>query len=196
MAEVEEPAQTIASTTEDANENEFTVEKILGKRITPDGQLEYYLKWLGYPDSENTWEPVENLDCTELIEEFERKDKLAKEEAEKERKKKKKNEHLERKKAKSSSGGENVNGVRKDSNEEPEVPYSVSESDFNKHTPKEILGVTNVGGALKFLMKWEGTENATFVLAKEANVVCPQLVIDFYESKLKFIENDRKKRTY
>lgn len=63
--------------------------------------------------------------------------------------------------------------------------------------PKEILGVTDVGGVLRFLMKWEELENATFVLAKEANEAYPQLVIDFYESKLKFDDgqNKRKKRS-
>lgn len=34
-------------------------------------QLQYLLKWRNYDDTENTWEPVENLDCPELIKEFE-----------------------------------------------------------------------------------------------------------------------------
>lgn len=52
-------------------EDIFIVEKILRKKITG-GKTYYFLKWSGYPDSENTWEPVDNLDCPELIEDFER----------------------------------------------------------------------------------------------------------------------------
>lgn len=33
------------------------------------------IKWEGYPDSDSTWEPAENLDCAELVAEFERNHK-------------------------------------------------------------------------------------------------------------------------
>lgn len=53
-------------------EDTFFVERIEMKRTTDSGKVEYLLKWKGYDESENTWEPVENLDCAELIEAFEK----------------------------------------------------------------------------------------------------------------------------
>ena len=52
-------------------ETGFVVEKIIDKRITPDGKVEYYIKWRGYPNSDNTWEPEENCDCPAIIQKFE-----------------------------------------------------------------------------------------------------------------------------
>ncbi|XP_076329550.1 uncharacterized protein LOC143235354 [Tachypleus tridentatus] len=48
----------------------FSVEKILNKRKHKD-KVEYLIKWKNYPDSENCWEPEENILSKDLIEEFE-----------------------------------------------------------------------------------------------------------------------------
>lgn len=51
---------------------EYTVEKIVDSRINPDTKKkEYLLKWIGYDDADNTWEPEENLKCPDLIKAFE-----------------------------------------------------------------------------------------------------------------------------
>ena len=51
---------------------EFEVEEICGKEIR-NGDLYYFIKWKGYSEPWNTWEPVENIYARNKIEEFETK---------------------------------------------------------------------------------------------------------------------------
>lgn len=58
---------------------EFEVERILEVHHKRDGTREFLVSWKGYPASENSWEPEENMTCAGLIEKFMAKVEKAKE---------------------------------------------------------------------------------------------------------------------
>lgn len=150
-------------------EEEFSVETILDKRLRH-GKVEYYLKWKGYDESENTWEPLENLDCPDLIQEFEENLKKKKETG-------KKDDDSKRKRSSTST-------TDAPPQKKPKERVSVNKGFERGLEPDKIIGATETNGELRFLIKWKGSDEADTVLAKEANQKCPQIVIDFYEERL------------
>ncbi|XP_055013486.1 chromobox protein homolog 3a isoform X2 [Boleophthalmus pectinirostris] len=141
---------------------EFVVEKILDQRLV-NGKVEFYLKWKGFTDADNTWEPEENLDCPELISAFLEAQKNIKE----------KPAAVKRK----ASTEEAEPEAKKPQNEKPRG--------FARNLePERIIGATDSSGELMFLMKWKDSDEADLVPAKEANKRCPQVVISFYEERL------------
>jgi hypothetical protein len=150
-------------------DEEFTVEEILDKRVR-EGITEYYLSWKGYGPGDNTWEPVNNLDCPELIAEFERVRKAKKNE--------KKRKAVEEEK-------EAPKSTKKAKKEKRDTPATSFVRGFDRGlAPEKIIGATDAGGDLMFLIKWKETEEADLVPSKLANVKCPQIVIKFYEDRL------------
>jgi len=156
------------------------VEKVLDKRVK-DGQVQYYLKWKGYGDEDNTWEPQKNLDCQELIEAFEQ------ERAKKEAAKK---DLLKRK---STNGGDSALSSQASSAKRtpPKVAVKTQSETASKPKgfdrglePEKIIGATDSSGELMFLLKWRGVDEADLVSAAQANIKCPQVVIKFYEERL------------
>uniref|UniRef100_A0A3Q2XNT4 Chromobox protein homolog 1-like n=1 Tax=Hippocampus comes TaxID=109280 RepID=A0A3Q2XNT4_HIPCM len=144
---------------------EYVVEKVLDRRVVK-GKVEFLLKWKGFSNEDNTWEPEDNLDCPDLIAEFMRKYK------EKEDKKKE-----GKRKVSDGAGGPEEKGSKRKKEEKVRG--------FGRGLqPERIIGATDSSGELMFLMKWWNSDEADLVPAKEANVICPQVVISFYEERL------------
>ncbi|XP_017270472.1 chromobox protein homolog 5 [Kryptolebias marmoratus] len=184
-----------------SDEEEYVVEKVLDRRVVK-GRVEFFLKWKGYSDKHNTWEPEKNLDCPELISEFMKTYKKGSGGS-----------------ATPSSGGSKPStgssGRSKDSSiskkkgseeEEEEDEEGASKPKKKKEDeilvargferglePEKIIGATDSCGDLMFLMKWKDSDEADLVLAKEANHKCPQIVIAFYEERLTWHEDSDKK---
>ncbi|KAF7987444.1 hypothetical protein HCN44_003206 [Aphidius gifuensis] len=159
-------------TTEGETEEEFSVEKVLDRRVVK-GKVEYFLKWKGYSDDENTWEPEENLDCPDLISQFEEARKK------KEASSRKSSHHEEKESKKRKSSSTPTLATKKKNTEEKKL------EGFDRNLdPERIIGATDSSGELMFLMKWKGTDDADLVAARVANEKCPQIVIRFYEERL------------
>ncbi|KAF7273788.1 chromobox protein homolog 5-like [Rhynchophorus ferrugineus] len=160
--------KTSSSSEPDEPAEEYVVEKIIDCRIKS-GVKEYLLKWIGYDDKDNTWEPESNLDCPSLIKAFEA-DRAAKE--------------AERSKKRKSTGTPTLDSK---SSKKFKLDDKKSHGFDRGLEPEKIIGATDTSGPLMFLMKWVGTDEADLVPAKQANVKCPQVVIKFYEERLSWM---------
>lgn len=225
MAPLENDTQESSSGAEEPEleEEEYSVEKILLKRER-NGKTEYFLKWKNYSSEDNTWEPEENLDCAELIKEFEAElkrteNRKKKEQPERSRKRTLSNSTVasgassdagpskERKKGSPSKQKSSNNSSEKadkvadktldktpEKNKENDGDDDITENKESddpatptpplEKVPEKIIGATDSSGQLMFLLKWQGIEEADLIPAKDANTMCPQIVIRFYEERL------------
>lgn len=158
-------------------EGDYEVEKILRKRVKG-GKVEYYLKWKGYGMDDCTWEPRDNLTCSDLIEEFE----------EEERSQKGKPSSVERPRGRPSKmNGEELRSIS------PAISSVGDERDFSAdpfaenpmNEPQEVVEVGQRNGGLCFRVKWSGdTIGTDWVPAEVANLRCPHVVLRYYRDLL------------
>lgn len=179
-----------------SDEEEYVVEKVLDRRVVK-GRVEFFLKWKGYSDKHNTWEPEKNLDCPELISEFMKTYKKGGgSTTPTSGASKSSSGPLGRTKdssssKKRSSDDDEEGGSKPKKKKEDEI--LVARGFERGLEPEKIIGATDSCGDLMFLMKWKDSDEADLVLAKEANHKCPQIVIAFYEERLTWHEDSDKK---
>ncbi|XP_034144980.1 chromobox protein homolog 3 [Esox lucius] len=189
------PSESTTNTTPVVQE--FVVEKIIRRRVS-DGRVEYFLKWKGFNDADNTWEPEDNLDCPELIEEFLRNLCLSGENHNEEENQFPVDPELVPKEELTEqeteiSSQQVYEEQRKMELQEPGDQESDSPTDLNLIGPLEperIIGSTDRRGELMFLVKWKNSDEVALLSAREASARCPQVVVAFYEEKLTWHSGD------
>jgi len=179
---------------DEEEEEEYVVEKVMHKRITKKGAVEYHLKWVGFPEDDNTWEPALNLNCPDLIEEYECKHRTPNTTTDKSDKKKSTSTTITTSSSKAVPAEKN--GAAKKRKVDEDAPIKKKKKSEKKSTgfdrgleAEEILGATETHGEVYFLIKWKGVNDAELVPSKVANIKIAQMVIAFYEARLTWSTN-------
>jgi hypothetical protein len=156
-------------------EEEYEVETIVEKRIRK-GKTEYLVKWKNWEDpADNTWEPVANLECPEIIAAYEKKHGGGDKDSA----------------APAPKGDKRKSTIEAADSAKKKAKVESRPKGFSRGlNPEKIIGATNDPGELYFLIKWKGSDEADLVPAKEANVKIPQVVIKFYEERLNWYEDE------
>ena len=185
-------------------ENLYNVEKILDVRFV-NGKPEYKIKWENYPISQCTWEPVKNLETIpQLIEEYnkshptklETKKTKSKHLINKKRKKPKNEKNNSEKKIKEEKN-ENLNEKeenkenKNEKEEENDIKLQENDEDNFKvdKTLTEVITVKMQSGKLMALVNKEeenGEGTKSYISTEELRKINPWILLNFYESKIKF----------
>eukprot|EP00298_Acanthocystis_sp_HF-20_P030283 c9390_g1_i1.p1 GENE.c9390_g1_i1~~c9390_g1_i1.p1 ORF type:complete len:329 (-),score=148.49 c9390_g1_i1:5-961(-) len=161
-----------------ANFDSEVAESVVGVTRAEDGVgIDVFVKWKGFPETDNSWEPEENLtNCIEKIKQF----KL-------DMQKKKPAKDLKR----TSSAIEDENEQSEEEYLDPKnIPMLDANANFDSEVAESVVGVTRAedGVGIDVLVKWKGfPERYTWVSAKECRKRIPYLLLDFYEARVKFI---------
>lgn len=161
----------------------YYVERILDKRIN-NGKNEYFVKWLNYGLEDNTWEPEENMNCDQLIAEYEEKYKPV---------------TIESAKTPQSNTVENGNieNTVPKNNDDDNRPISpidnivvrdANDLVLNSLVPERIIGAINHPDGMLFLVKWMNREKADLVASDLAKDQFPQVVIEFYQRNFRLVD--------
>lgn len=174
---------------DDNEPDEFNVEIIRDKRINPrNGVAEYLVKWEGYSEAENTWEPMEHLLCPDLIKQFE--DSLKNK-----RKRRSNADNRDTKRSKKTSQQdveeEDPLELAEDASD-PEAVAVVMEEPRALRGFERGLELKKIHGAcenhddgkLMFFVEWKGTNETELLSYKEIEEHAPKIMCAWYRQRL------------
>ena len=176
----------------------FNIEKILDRRKI-NGRFEYLIKWEGYSENESTWEPVKNLkNAKPLLEEYDKAHSIHCESEQKKaegisysNKKKKINEE---KSNLNKGNGEklknNLEDVGDNNDENSKILFYENENSYNvDNSLASVATVKKQNGKLMAIVEKigeNGEKFKTFISTEDLRKINPWILLQFYESKIKF----------
>ena len=192
----------------------YQVEKIVGKRWKG-GRVQYKVKLEGYPYSQCTWEPLEHLQTVfELIDQYNesqqttsKKSKKEKDEEHLRKKRKKSSSVSQEEKSEESSNSRKIksnssekkdskdnsnkeqNGIANSQDKEVDGVITIKEDEIQREESaiiyKKVITVNKEFKAVVQIVK-DGVESQITIPTSELRRLNPDILIDFYESKIKF----------
>ena len=175
----------------------YLVEKILNRRIK-NGKLEYKIKWIGYPMSESTWEPMRNLETAQnLVAEYDRTHPIEEQDKSSKSTSKQKSATFINKKRKEENDEKNEQINQK---EEPSknIDFYLKEKEnanilkkayIIDDSLKNVVTVKQKNQKLMAIVEKlddNGNFIKNYIPTEELRKINPWILINFYESKIKF----------
>ena len=186
----------------------YNIEKILDRRKI-NGKLEYKIKWEGYPMNQSTWEPMENLiTAKELVDEYDKQYPFTNDMLNKKTKRIKK--MSAKKPVKKAAKKENEPQIQEKNENEPqkeeEKPEQINleENQINNdiNIQNDPIRKYNIDDSLKKVTTVRKKDNKLMAVVVKMNELGmtneieietnslkydnPWILLDFYESKIKF----------
>ena len=186
----------------------YNIEKILDRRKI-NGKLEYKIKWEGYPMNQSTWEPMENLiTAKELVDEYDKQYPFTNDMLNKKTKRIKK--MSAKKPVKKAAKKENEPQIQEKNENEPqkeeEKPEQINleENQINNdiNIQNDSIRKYNIDDSLKKVTTVRKRDNKLMAVVVKMNELGmtneieietnslkydnPWILLDFYESKIKF----------
>ena len=186
----------------------YNIEKILDRRKI-NGKLEYKIKWEGYPMNQSTWEPMENLiTAKELVDEYDKQYPFTNDMLNKKTKRIKK--MSAKKPVKKAPKKENEPQIQEKNENEPqkeeEKPEQINleENQINNdiNIQNDPIRKYNIDDSLKKVTTVRKRDNKLMAVVVKMNELGmtneieietnslkydnPWILLDFYESKIKF----------
>ncbi|RKP39799.1 hypothetical protein BJ085DRAFT_17460 [Dimargaris cristalligena] len=170
----EAKAEVNGDEVEDSEDSEvYVVEKII-KHRTKGGKTEYFLKWQGYGEEDNTWEREDNVFCHDLVDAYwksiDKKNSPAKA-----------TPRAKRKRNSLAAQSPTISITPMDD----EVAFPDPDAESWEDSVKQVVNVEHTEDGLYIHLEWKNGR-LTCHRSDIVNHKCPQTIISFYESKLHF----------
>jgi len=161
---------------EESSEEDYEVEAIVDKRKRR-GKIQYLVKWKGWDEKDNTWEVQSNINCKELIEEFETKVKQ--------------NDKKDRLTTDDKLDANVENKGDAENEKEPETKNTgLSDENDEEYVVESILEKRTRRGKFEYLVKWKDWPEEENTWETQDKIDCDDL-IDKYNEMLRQKEESK-----